>query len=134
VLGVLTGALAGGALWAAHAPLAVGPAAFARRAAADRGHALECARARLLPGEPVRIGPLTVVPAIVAGAIGYGAMIAWLIAPAGLLGWALLVAVSRPCGSASGRSSSHPTSTGRSCRSSPPRHGSGWTPCAASSR
>jgi apolipoprotein N-acyltransferase len=34
-----------------------------------------------------------ILPPLIAGLVGYGAMISWLIAPAGILGWALLVLV-----------------------------------------
>ena len=93
VEGTLLGAAAGAALFAAHPPLDVPLAAFlvapllvaAVRGAAGGGVAHR--------ETPVRMSALVVLPALVAGAIGYGAMIAWLIAPAGILGWALLVLV-----------------------------------------
>jgi len=93
LLGSLLGLLAGAALWAAHPPLDASPAAFAvvpllvaaLRAVAGGGP--------LDPQVALRRTSWSVLPAIIAGLVGYGAMIGWLIAPAGVLGWGLLVLV-----------------------------------------
>ena len=92
-LGVLAGGVAGIALWMAHAPAALAPAAFVVAPALVAGLRWSSRGTASLPGHVVRVGRWTVVPALLAGAVGYGAMISWLIAPAGVLGWALLVAV-----------------------------------------
>jgi apolipoprotein N-acyltransferase len=89
----LLAALGGAALFAAHPPLAARPLAFlvapllitALRVAGggsgrDRDARPPRARAAVVLG-------------MTAGVVGYGPMIAWLIAPAGVLGWVLLVAV-----------------------------------------
>ena len=93
VPGVALGTFAGVALWMAHPPVGAAPVAFlvapllvaAMRIVAGEGVASPTGR--------VRGGLGVTVPALLAGAIGYGAMISWLIAPAGVVGWALLVAV-----------------------------------------
>jgi len=87
------GLLAGCALWAAHPPVSASPAAFLvppllvaamRVASGGRIHDRDVRPQRVL--RPA-------IPALVAGVLGYGAMISWLIAPAGIVGWALLVLV-----------------------------------------
>lgn len=92
-VGPLLGLLAGVALWAAHPPVGrpfaaflIGPLLVAAMRAAQGGGILDRAT-------PARRTVTTALPAAIAGAVGYGAMISWLIAPAGLLGWALLVLV-----------------------------------------
>lgn len=89
----LFGLLAGITLFAAHPPLDVPVAGFlvapllvaALRSAAGGGPMRRDVR--------VPASLAVAVPALLAGGVGYGAMIAWLIAPAGVLGWALLVVV-----------------------------------------
>lgn len=93
VAGIALGTVAGVALWLAHPPVGASPAAFlvapllvaAMRSVAGEG--LASPSGRVVGGVGVTL------PALVAGAVGYGAMISWLIAPAGAIGWALLVAV-----------------------------------------
>ena len=91
--GLALAVLAGGALAAAHPPLDVPLAAYvvapllvAAVRAAGGGD----------PRQP-RVAavrrPAVLLPPLVAGLVGYGATIAWLIAPAGLLGWGLLVLI-----------------------------------------
>jgi len=92
-LSAALGAVAGLALYVAHPPLGLAPAGFlvapllvaALRAAGggrvwDVHASAPSLRQAALPG-------------FIAGALGYGAMISWLIAPAGVLGWALLVVI-----------------------------------------
>lgn len=93
VLALLLGVLAGSALFAAHPPLDVPLAAFVVAPAL-------VGAARALGGEgvgyresPVRRSVALALPALLAGSLGYGAMISWLIAPAGVVGWSLLVLV-----------------------------------------
>jgi apolipoprotein N-acyltransferase len=90
---LVLGTAAGVALWAAHPPVAVAPSAFLVAP-------LLVAAMRVLSGggpldrsTPVRRDVAVTVPALLAGILGYGAMISWLIAPAGVVGWALLVLV-----------------------------------------
>jgi len=92
-LSVGLGSAAGLALFAAHPPAAQGllgllvaPLLVAALRAAGGGRILD----RNAASPALRRAAL---PGVVAGAIGYGAMISWLIAPAGVIGWALLVAV-----------------------------------------
>jgi apolipoprotein N-acyltransferase len=93
VRGLALGLIAGIALWGAHPPVAATPAAFlvapllvaAMRSIAGAGP--------LDRETPTRRGLAVTAPALLAGTVGYGAMIAWLIAPAGVIGWALLVLV-----------------------------------------
>jgi apolipoprotein N-acyltransferase len=87
------GGLAGVLLYAAHPPLGWAPAAFlvapllvAALRVAGGGAVWDVSAPSPSPARAA-------VPALAAGTIGYGAMIAWLIAPAGVLGWALLVGV-----------------------------------------
>jgi apolipoprotein N-acyltransferase len=93
VLSAVLGAAGGLALYAAHPPLGIAPAGFLvapllvaglRAGGAGRVWDVQASSPTLRRGA---------VPGLVAGALGYGAMISWLIAPAGVLGWALLVAV-----------------------------------------
>jgi len=93
LLAVGLGSAAGGALFAAHPPigrgavgLLVAPLLIAALRSAGGGSVWDVAAV----APTVR---RAVVPGLLAGALGYGAMISWLIAPAGVLGWALLVAV-----------------------------------------
>jgi len=90
--GLLLGAAAGAALWAAHPPVAASPAAFLVGPLLVA--ALRTGGGGLFDREtPVGPGFANTLPALLAGAVGYGAMISWLIAPAGFIGWALLVGV-----------------------------------------
>jgi apolipoprotein N-acyltransferase len=91
--GVIVGVLAGGALWAAHPPLGAAPMAFLVAPLLVAAARIVGGSSALLPSGPVRASVAAAVPAFVAGAVGYGAMISWLIAPAGALGWGLLVLV-----------------------------------------
>ena len=93
VLSAGLGAAGGLALYVAHPPVGLAPSgllvaplliAALRAAGGGRIWDVHAAAPTL---------PRAVMPGLVAGAIGYGAMISWLIAPAGVLGWALLVAV-----------------------------------------
>ena len=93
VPGVSLGVVAGFALWAAHPPVSLAPAAFLVVPLIVAAMRLVSGEGALLPSAPVLISVRTAVPALVAGLVGYGAMISWLIAPAGVLGWGLLVAV-----------------------------------------
>jgi apolipoprotein N-acyltransferase len=89
---VLAG-LAGVALWAAHPPVAARPLAFLVApllVTALRLGGGGDARDRDAPTPPAR---RALWLGMLAGALGYGPMIAWLIPPAGILGWALLVTV-----------------------------------------
>jgi apolipoprotein N-acyltransferase len=92
-VGVGLALLSGGALAAAHPPHGLAPLAFLVAP-------LLVLALRLAAGadwrDPAAPGPAS-GPAFalgsIAGAVGYGVMIAWLIAPAGLVGWALLVII-----------------------------------------
>lgn len=93
VLAPLLGVAAGVALWAAHPPVAlslaaflVGPLLVAAMRTSSGGGPMD----RLTP---VRRDARVIVPALIAASLGYGAMISWLIAPAGALGWALLALI-----------------------------------------
>jgi len=90
---IALGAAAGLALYAAHPPvgrgwasLLVAPLLVAAFRTAGGGRIWDSQADRSSAWR-------TAVPAVVAGALGYGLMIAWLIAPAGVIGWGLLVAV-----------------------------------------
>ena len=93
VPGVSVSLIAGVALWATHPPVGFAPAAFLVAPLLVAAMRLTSGAGALRPSEPVAIGAITVVPALVTGLVGYGAMITWLIAPAGVLGWGLLVLV-----------------------------------------
>ncbi len=93
LLAPVLGVAAGAALYVAHPPLGVSLVAFlvspllvAALRSAGGGAPWD-----LVAPPPSLLR--AVAPGAIAGAIGYGAMISWLIAPAGVLGWALLVAV-----------------------------------------
>lgn len=92
-LASVLGLAAGVALYAAHPPVGqpflaflVGPLLVAAMRVAGGGGPLD-------RETPVRRSLATVLPAAIGGLVGYGAMISWLIAPAGTLGWALLVLI-----------------------------------------
>jgi apolipoprotein N-acyltransferase len=92
-LGLALGLAAGVALWAAHPPVGaefvaflVAPLLVAAMRTVSGGGPLD----RMTP---VRRDLVATSPALLAGIVGYGAMIAWLIAPAGVIGWALLVLI-----------------------------------------
>ncbi len=92
-VGLLVAALAGLLLFAAHPPFGFAPLAYGVAP-------LLIAALRLAGGGDPRdratSGPRALSAfrlGLLAGSIGYGAMISWLIAPAGALGWALLVLV-----------------------------------------
>ncbi len=87
------GILAGGFLWLAHPPAGVSWTAFLVAPALIASMRLMSGEGASATTEPVAARLRTVVPAFIAGSVGYGAMIAWLIAPAGLLGWSLLVLI-----------------------------------------
>jgi apolipoprotein N-acyltransferase len=87
------GSLAGVALWAAHPPVASSAVAFVVAPLLVAAIRLSVGEGPLVPAARMRSVMAAMVPALLAGAIGYGAMISWLIAPAGVLGWALLVLV-----------------------------------------
>jgi apolipoprotein N-acyltransferase len=91
--GLAIGLVAGVALWAAHPPVGLSWAAFLVAPLLVAAMRIAMGEGPLLPAAPVRTTVRTALPAVVAGLVGYGAMIAWLIAPAGVLGWALLVLV-----------------------------------------
>jgi apolipoprotein N-acyltransferase len=91
--GLVLGLAAGVALWAAHPPVAAAPAAFLVAPLLVAALRMTSGDGALVPGARLHVGARTVLPALVAGLVGYGAMISWLIAPAGLLGWGLLVLV-----------------------------------------
>lgn len=93
ILGLSAGVVGGLALWAAHAPLALSPAAFVVAPSLVVAMRWVSGGYASAVGERVVLRPRTLLPALLAGSLGYGAMIAWLIAPAGLVGWSLLVAV-----------------------------------------
>jgi apolipoprotein N-acyltransferase len=93
LIGVLLGLLAGVALWAAHPPVAAAPTAFAVAPLLITAVRVMSGGGAQSPQGEVRRSALNLVPAFVAGLIGYGAMISWLIAPAGMLGWFLLALV-----------------------------------------
>lgn len=90
---MVLGVVAGVALSSAHPPLDVPWAAFVVAPAL-------VGAARALGGEGaarreshVTVSARLLVPPLIAGLVGYGLMISWLIAPAGAVGWALLVLV-----------------------------------------
>jgi apolipoprotein N-acyltransferase len=91
--GLVVGLAAGVALWAAHPPVAAAPAAFLVAPLLVAALRMTSGVGALVPGGRLDVRVRTVLPALVAGLVGYGAMISWLIAPAGALGWALLVLV-----------------------------------------
>ena len=93
ILGLSAGVVGGLALWAAHAPLALSQAAFVVAPSLVVAMRWVSGGYASAVGERVVLRPRTLLPALLAGSLGYGAMIAWLIAPAGLVGWSLLVAV-----------------------------------------
>ena len=93
VPGVSLGVVAGIALWAAHPPVGFAPSAFLVAPLIVAAMRLTSGDGALVPTATVVLSARTALPALVAGIVGYGAMIAWLIAPAGLLGWGLLVIV-----------------------------------------
>jgi apolipoprotein N-acyltransferase len=87
------GLAAGLALYAAHPPvgrgtlaLLIAPLLVAAMRTVGGGKAWDP------EAHPPTVGRAA-MPALIAGCVGYGAMISWLIAPAGLLGWSLLVAI-----------------------------------------
>jgi len=89
----LLAAGAGLALYAAHPPigrgslaLLVAPLLVAAMRAAGGGQVWDVAAQRPSAARAALLG-------VGAGALGYGIMISWLIAPAGALGWALLVLI-----------------------------------------
>lgn len=93
VLGVVLALTSGGALFAAHPPLDVPLAAYlvapllvAALRAAGGGDPRQ-------PRVAATRSAATLVAPLLAGAVGYGAVIAWLIAPAGAVGWGLLVLI-----------------------------------------
>jgi apolipoprotein N-acyltransferase len=90
---VALGITAGVALWASHAPVAAAPAAFVVAPLLVAAMRIVGGGSALDPSRRVPSGARIVLPPVVAGLVGYGAMISWLIAPAGVLGWALLVMV-----------------------------------------
>ena len=92
-LALVVAAIAGGLLFAAHPPLGLAPSAYVVAPALVL--ALRLAGGgdpRDRAASPPRLR-IAVALGVVAGALGYGAMISWLIAPAGMLGWSLLVLV-----------------------------------------
>jgi len=93
VPGVALGLVAGIALWASHAPVAASPAAFLVAPLLVAGMRFVSGAGALDPTGRLSATLRTALPAFLAGLVGYGAMISWLIAPAGILGWALLVLV-----------------------------------------
>ena len=87
------GLMAGLALFAAHPPVGrpflaflVAPLLVAAMRAAGGGGPFD-------RDTPVRRDLRSILPVVITGLVGYGAMISWLIAPAGVLGWALLVLI-----------------------------------------
>ena len=91
--GIALGAVAGVALWGAHPPVGRAWSAFLVAPLLVVAMRMVSGGGAWFPAEPLAVTARTVLPAAVAGLVGYGAMISWLIAPAGVLGWALLVAV-----------------------------------------
>jgi apolipoprotein N-acyltransferase len=91
--GVALGAIAGIALWAAHPPVGASAAAFLVAPLLVAAMRRTSGAGLSVPDVALKVTARTMLPAVVAGLIGYGAMISWLIAPAGLIGWALLVLV-----------------------------------------
>ena len=91
--GASLGLVAGVALWAAHPPVGFALAAFLVAPLLVAAMRVLSGDGVLLPSARVAVTARIAVPALVAGIVGYGAMISWLIAPAGVLGWALLVLV-----------------------------------------
>ncbi len=93
VPGIALGVVAGVALWAAHPLVGASWAALLVAPLLVAGMRITSGAGALQPAEPARVSPRTALPAVVAGMVGYGAMISWLIAPAGVVGWVLLVLV-----------------------------------------
>jgi apolipoprotein N-acyltransferase len=93
VPGIALGLTAGVALWAAHPPVGAAPAAFVVAPLLVAAMRMTSGGSVFAPSARLDVRVRTILPALVAGVIGYGAMISWLIAPAGVLGWALLVLV-----------------------------------------
>ena len=93
VPGVSVGLVAGVALWVAHPPVGFAPAAFLVAPLLVAAMRLIAGEGALHPSARVAVSARTAAPALIAGLVGYGAMISWLIAPAGVLGWGLLVLV-----------------------------------------
>lgn len=93
VLAPLLGTAAGIALWAAHPPVAFSLAAFLVGPLLIASMRLSSGGGPMDRSTPVRRDARAMVPALIAGMLGYGAMISWLIAPAGALGWALLALI-----------------------------------------
>jgi apolipoprotein N-acyltransferase len=91
--GIALGIVAGVALWASHAPVEAAPAAFLVAPLLVAAMRMTAGAGALDPTGRVSGGPRVALPALIAGLIGYGAMISWLIAPAGVIGWGLLVLV-----------------------------------------
>jgi apolipoprotein N-acyltransferase len=93
ILALALGALSGVALFAAHPPLGVAPAAYlVAPLLVAAWRVLGAGDARVVDA-PVAPAGATAGVALVAGLIGYGGMISWLIAPAGVVGYGLLVLV-----------------------------------------
>jgi len=90
---LLLGVLSGLALFAAHPPVAIAPAAYLVAPLLVAGWRVLGAGDVRVVDAPVAPAAATVLVALVAGVVGYGGMIAWLIAPAGVIGYALLVLV-----------------------------------------
>jgi apolipoprotein N-acyltransferase len=91
--GIALGVVAGVALWAAHAPVEAAPAAFLVAPLLVAAMRMTSGAGALDPSGSISGGLRVALPAFVAGLVGYGSMISWLIAPAGVLGWGLLVLV-----------------------------------------
>ena len=84
---------AGGALYAAHPPigrgflaLLVAPLLIAAMRAAGGGRIWDVSAERPSAARAILLG-------VIAGSIGYGTMIVWLVPPAGIVGWSLLVLI-----------------------------------------
>lgn len=92
-LALFLGVLAGLALFAAHPPLSVAPAAYLVAPLLVASWRLLGAGDARVVDAPVAPAGATVLVALVAGAVGYGGMIAWLVAPAGAIGFSLLVLI-----------------------------------------
>jgi len=90
---LLLGVLAGCALYAAHPPLGLAPAAYLVAPLLVASWRVLGAGDPRMVGAPLAPAGATVAVALVAGVVGYGGMIAWLIAPAGAIGFSLLVLV-----------------------------------------
>jgi len=91
--GIALGVVAGVLLWMSHAPVAAAPSAFLIAPVLVAAMRTTSAEGPFVPSARVTGALPAALPALVAGVVGYGAMISWLIAPAGVLGWALLVLV-----------------------------------------